>query len=159
MSTTTRTIDAAPGLADLFRRRYDDMVRVATLLVGSVAIAEELVQDAFVRVHQRWDRVEGEGDGYLYRAVVNACRSHHRRRGVERAFRPDPRPPDRLPEPDGVLPHLDRLSPRRRAALVLRYYADLPDEEIAAVLACRPATVRSLVHRGLAQLREVIDHE
>lgn len=148
---------ATRGVADLFERRYADMVRVATLMVGANAVAEELVQDAFVRVQRNWGRIERDPDGYLYRAVTNACRSHLRRRRVERAFRPDPRPLEELPEPDGVLPHLARLSPRRRVALVLRYYVDLPDDEIAAVLECRPATVRSLVHRGLEQLREVIE--
>lgn len=158
--TTVSTQDptATRDVAGLFERRYRDMVRVATLMVGSNAVGEELVQDAFVRVQRNWARIERDPDGYLYRTVTNACRSHLRRRSLERAFRPDPRPPEVLPEPDGVLPHLARLSPRRRAALVLRYYADLPDDEIAEVLECRPATVRSLVHRGLDQLREVMEH-
>lgn len=144
-------------VADLFQRRYGDMVRVATLLVDSEAVAEELVQDAFVRVQKRWDAIDGEPDGYLYRAVVNACRSHHRRRYVEKAFRPDPVEPDRIPEPDGIYPHLDRLSHRRRTAIVMRFYADEPDEVIAEVLECKEATVRSLIHRGLKQLREVVE--
>lgn len=157
-TSMTREPTATRGVADLFARRYADMVRVATLMVGSNAVAEELVQDAFVRVQRNWGRIEGEPDGYLYRAVTNTCRSHLRRRQLERAFRPDPRPADAVPEPDGVLPYLEHLSPRRRVAIVLRYYADLPDDAIAEALECRPATVRSLVHRGLQQLREVIDH-
>lgn len=135
------------------------MVRLAYLLVGSLTVAEDLVQDAFVRVYFRWGQVDHHG-GYLRTTVVNACRNHLRDTGRRRWLlqrlpdtdRHEP-PPD---EPTELMADLNRLSPRRRAALVLRYYADLDDAAIAKVLECREATVRSLVHRGLTQLREVM---
>lgn len=132
------------------------MVRLATLLVDDQARAEELVQDAFVRVHRRWDRIDNPG-AYLRTAVVNACRSHHRRRAMVKRREPvlhadagavTSQHPDELGDALAALPY------RRRAAIVLRYYADLPDDEIAEALGVRPPTVRTLIHRGLADLRE-----
>jgi RNA polymerase sigma factor (sigma-70 family) len=157
------------------------MVRLARVLVDSPETAEDLVQDAFVHLHRHWGSVR-EPRAYLHRSVVNACRSHHRRAWRERArgSRPDAEagpgeangPGDRAqPVVDGVVEQgrsddaevlgvaLAVLPYRQRAALVLRYYADLPDAEIAVVLACRPGTVASLVHRGLQRLREVVDHD
>lgn len=154
-----RTRGAVPAreLAELFERRYAELVRIAVLLVDTDEAAEDCVQDAFVRVHRRWHHIE-DPDAYLRSAVLNACRDQLRRRRVRRAFRPDPRPPDTIPEPDDELAHLlGQLSRRRRTALVLRFYVDLTNEEIADHLGCRPATVRSLVHRGLGQLREVMN--
>jgi RNA polymerase sigma factor (sigma-70 family) len=87
---------------------------------------------------------------------VNTCRSHLRRRGIERRLRLD-RPLEFVADrPDELSDALRKLTARQRTALVLRFYDDLPEEEIAAVLRVRPATVRSVVRRALAQLREVI---
>ena len=75
-----------PGsLADLYRERYVPMVRLAYLMVGSTPVAEELVQDAFARMHRHWDRAE-HPRAYLRTSVVNACRSHLRRGALERAY-------------------------------------------------------------------------
>ena len=151
------TDDARPAdLAELFAEEYLGMVRLATLLVDDQARAEELVQDAFVRVHRRWARIDNPG-AYLRTAVVNACRSHLRRRRLARhrdpllhadADRVASQDPDELTDALAALPY------RRRAAIVLRYYADLPDAEIAAAIGVRPPTVRTLIHRGLADLRK-----
>lgn len=157
LTATIGAAEAVDSLAELFEAEYERMVRLAFLLVGSNEVAEELVQDAFVRLQRRWESVQSPG-GYLRTTVVNACRDHHRRRAVREAFRPDPRPPVTIPEPDDIAERLLKvLTPRRRAAVVLRYWEGLPDEEIAELLDCRPATVRSLVHRALNQLREVLD--
>jgi len=160
------------------------MVRLARVLVDSPETAEDLVQDAFVHLHRHWGGVR-DPRAYLQRSVVNACRSHHRRAWRERSRLSrsvDPRPKGGTGEGngegngggevfDGVAEQgrsddagvlgaaLATLPYRQRAALVLRYYADLPDGEIAVVLGCRPGTVASLVHRGLEHLREVVDHE
>lgn len=142
------------GLSELYVHDYESLVRLARVLVDSSESAEDCVQDAFVRVHRRWNRIE-DPRAYLRTAVINACRDHLRRLRVRRAFRPDPEKPETIPEIedelDGVL---GRLSERRRTAIVLRYYADLSYEEIATHLRCREATVRSLIHRGLHGMRK-----
>jgi RNA polymerase sigma-70 factor (sigma-E family) len=142
--------------AELYRAHYGPMVRLAYLLVGSNEVAEELVQDAFVRVHRRWDGAERPA-AYLRAAVVNACRSHHRRLRRERSRPPEAAEAVGLPTRDhDLLEALARLPDRQRAALVLRFYEDLPEADIAAALGCRPGTVKSLLHRGLAELRKVV---
>jgi RNA polymerase sigma-70 factor (sigma-E family) len=134
-----------------------EMVRLAAALTGDPEVAQDLVQDAFVRLHRAWNRVR-DPRAYLRRAVVNACHSHHRHRQVERRHSAR-----QLPAPDATLAAnelvdaLDALTHRQRAAVVLRFYADLSDADIAAALRCRPGTVPSLIHRGLEQLRRVIE--
>jgi RNA polymerase sigma factor (sigma-70 family) len=178
---------AQPGVpalsfVDLYLQSFAPMVRLARVLVDSPETAEDLVQDAFVHLHRRWGGVL-DPRAYLHRSVVNACRSHHRRAWRERSRLPrspgDLRTDANRPTADRA--HLDvvqgaaeqgraddadvlgaalaTLAYRQRAALVLRYYADLPDAEIAIALGCRPGTVASLVHRGLERLREVVDHD
>jgi RNA polymerase sigma-70 factor (sigma-E family) len=145
----------AGSLEDLYRLRYEPMVRLAVLLLGTEATAEEVVQDCFIRVGRRWDKVD-HPVAYLRAAVVNACRSQRRRAGLERAHA-HAAPEEVELEADEVWDALARLPYRQRAALILRFYEDLADREIAETLGCRPATVRSLVHRGLNQLREVLE--
>ncbi|HVF14063.1 MAG TPA: SigE family RNA polymerase sigma factor [Acidimicrobiales bacterium] len=151
------------SLADLYRDRYGPMVRLAYLMVGSTSVAEELVQDAFARMHRHWDNAE-HPKAYLRMAVVNACRSHLRRQSMERAYRRHPSAMadgDRAgvpwAEPDELFDALSALPARQRAALVLRFYEDLSEAEIALALGCRPGTVKSLLHRGLAELRSVVE--
>lgn len=131
------------------------MLRLAVLLVGSAQVAEEIVQDAFEVVGQRWSSLERPG-GYLRVCVVNGCRMALRRRDLERRHattevEPVVDAPDHLVE---LRDALDRLSERQRIVIVLRYFVDLPDDEIAEVLGCRRATVRSIAHRALGVLRE-----
>jgi len=137
------------------RESYEPMVRLAFLLTNSIETAEDLVQDVLARTHPRWTKVDEPG-AYVRRAVVNACNSHHRRRHRERQH-PLPNPEPSRMQADELFDVLAELPPRMRAALVLRYYQDLPEDEIAALLGCAPGTVRSLVHRGLARLRLVIE--
>ncbi len=130
------------------------MLRLACLLVGSRAIAEEIVQDAFVVVGERWAELEKPG-GYLRSTVVNGCRMALRRRATERRYAYcDPATIDGPSELIDLRSALGRLSERGRAAIVLRYFVDLPDAEIAELLGCRIATVRSIVHRSLRTLRK-----
>jgi len=143
-----------PTCADLYAQAYPSMVRLARLLIGSPELAADMVQDAFVDVYRRWDRIV-QPSAYLRRAVVNRCRGHNRRRRVERRHRPQPPPPVSL-EAHELTDALSALRYRERAAIVLRFYADLPDDEIAALLGCRPGTVAALVHRGLERLRRSI---
>ncbi len=141
---------------ELFRERRAASVRLAAVIVGEVGVAEEIVQDAFLEVARRWDELDNP-PGYLRTAIVNRCRGHRRRLGM---IRRRTLPPLALqvdePELDELWLVLARLPLRRRAALVLRYYEDLPIDEIARLLDCRPGTVSSLLHRGLADLRKVV---
>jgi RNA polymerase sigma-70 factor (sigma-E family) len=153
---------AAPALdRDEFRAvyaaHYPALVRLARLTTGSLPAAEDLVQDAFVEWCRRGGRVR-DPVPYLRRAVVSKCTSWVRRRRLERrhagAFDPDAG----AAWPEGgdasaVRDALARLSARQRAAVFLRYYLDLPEHEIADALGCRPGTVKSLLHRGLAAIR------
>ena len=140
-------------LAMLHRQQYAPMVRLATLLLGSQALAEEIVQDCFVRLLPRYDAIR-EPVPYLRRAVVNGCRSAGRRQTRERRPADDPGVGDL--GADEMFDALAALPDRQRIALVLRFYEDLSGAEIADVLGCRPGTVKALVHRGLARLREVL---
>jgi RNA polymerase sigma factor (sigma-70 family) len=140
----------------LYEELFEPMVRVAYLLVGERAVAEDVTQDAFAQLHRRWDTVE-QPAAYLRVSVVNGCRQHHRRRARERAHFPELLRAELAPETPVVLDAVARLPFRQRAALVMRFYDDRTDSEIATALGCRPATVRSLVHRGLRSLRKAID--
>ncbi|MGD9796514.1 MAG: SigE family RNA polymerase sigma factor [Acidimicrobiia bacterium] len=146
---------ARVSFEDFYRDRYPDMVRLATLLVGSVDTAQDLVQDCFVKLHPRWTVVT-DPLRYVRRSVVNACHSHHRR--LRRFRQLGLRPGDAVElDADEMADALAALPHRQRAALVLRFYDGLHDAEIAELLGCRTGTVASLVHRGLASLRLVID--
>jgi len=131
------------------------MVRLAHLLTGSQATAEDVVQDAFVRLGPVLDTVDNAG-AYLRRTVVNLCTSHHRRHGVEQRWLARQPPPDRQldlpPELDETWRLLARLSDRQRHALVLRFYLDLRVEDIADLLGAPVGTIKSALHRGLAAL-------
>jgi len=158
MTNAAERMDQGVGgsFEDVYNRTYRRMIRLAHVMTGSNDLAEEVVQDAFVGLYRRFDGV-GDPDGYLYRSVTNACKSRYRRKQVtDRLTRlravvaVDP------PDIDETWTALRRLSPRRRAAVALRYYADLSIDDIADILGCRPATVRSLLHRALADLKELI---
>jgi DNA-directed RNA polymerase specialized sigma24 family protein len=108
-------------------------------------------------VHARWPSVK-HPEAYLRRSVVNACRSDGRRARHDRAARHLQLVTGDVAAPDVLFDVLNSLPYRQRAALVLQFYEGLPQSEIAEVLGCREGTVASLVSRGLAQLRRVIEH-
>ena len=151
--------DHQADVARLFAVERVPMVHLATLLVGSVAVAEEVVQEAFVSVTKRWDKIDRPG-AYLRTSVVNKSMSTLRRRSVESRFRSS-----ELRETDHWIPEqlvelrdaMTRLSDRQRMVVVLRYFADMPDAEIAETLGVRPATVRSLAQRAMAVLRKELE--
>jgi len=149
-------------LADAYVRSAPGGIRLAYLLTGDRTAAEDLVQEAFVRFvgRLRFLRDPDAFEPYLRRTIVNLSKNHFRRRAVERAYleREGPRIEDFSTDPDfashdTLRSALLRLPLRQRTALVLRYYEGLPDDTIAELLGCRPATVRSLVARGLEALR------
>ncbi len=149
--------DEAPlTFEDLYVAEYRPMVRLSFVLLGGEGSAEEVVQEAFARVYERWASLDNAG-GYLRTCVVNGSRDVLRRRRVARWKRPYPASPYAELGADHLGDILDRLPPRRRAAIVLRYYADLSEAEIADTLGVRRGTVKSMLHRGMAELREVLE--
>ncbi len=136
-----------------------ELVRLALVMTGDVATAEDVVQDAYERLHRSWHRVR------QHRAIVlNACRSVHRRHAVARRNRIRLGPgPGWLP--DAAAAAADRselaaalrlLPARQREVLVLRYYCDLSVEQTARTLGIGPSAVRSTASRGLASLAETL---
>jgi RNA polymerase sigma factor (sigma-70 family) len=159
--------DIAPAVTDLFRDHHLELVRLALLMVGDLATAEDVVQDAFERLHRGWDglRKKSSGLAYVRASVLNGCRSVHRRAAVARKH--GPRLAGRR-EADGAdlalatddrseMAAALRLLPRRqREVLVLRYYADLDIAEIAETLHITPSAVRASNSRGLVALARAL---
>jgi RNA polymerase sigma-70 factor (sigma-E family) len=142
------------GFDELYRAQYPRMVALARLMTGVLVIAEEVVQEAFVQLYRNWASIEHPG-AYLRIAVVNGCRSQGRRRAVERR-RGQPSAPEPVVVDTTAIAVRDALAvltPRQRAAVVLRYFEDLPERAIAEALGCRPGTVKSLLSRSLTKLK------
>lgn len=140
-------------VSDAYVQHRVQLIGLATLLTGSRAVAEEVVQDVFAAAIPRWGTIEN-AEYYLKRSVVNRVRSLGRRETRTRAL---PRPRETVtgePQLDETWWLLRRLPQRQRAVLVLRIYLDLPDQEIAQRLDCPETTVRSLAFRALASLRK-----
>jgi RNA polymerase sigma factor (sigma-70 family) len=136
-----------------YAEHFAPLMRVAFLLTGSNAAAEDAVHEVFLRCAPRLATLDHPAS-YLRTAVVNECRTQHRRwlRARDEVGPTDPAGlPDELVE---LQEALARLSHRQRAVVVLRAVVDLPDDEIARILDCRASTVRSLHHRAVARLRE-----
>jgi RNA polymerase sigma factor (sigma-70 family) len=151
------TRPGGPSFDDVYAAERAAIVRLAALLVGSQAVAEELAQDAFVRLLERFDAVETPA-GFLRTVVVRLCITWQRRVRLEdRLVRRTgvDRPTD-IPEVDEMWAALGRLRPERRVVLVLRYYEQLRHREIAELLGCPVATVRTRTRRALADLRKEI---
>jgi len=155
------------GLAALYATHAPEALRLAYLLTGDRMLAQDLVQDAFARLIGRFVHLRAAAgfEPYLRRTIVNLSRDHFRRRKVERAYlarQASLRSAVTTVEPD-VTTHeamreaLMTLPARQRAAIVLRFYEDMSDLQVSEVLRCRPATVRSLVSRGVQALRAAGD--
>jgi RNA polymerase sigma-70 factor (sigma-E family) len=160
--------EAEQALAAAFADHYDRLCRLAFLILGDKGRAEESVMEAFLRVFRRWDRLrEPERvDAYLCRTVVNLCRSRLRRWAVElRAneasggARPWERDELRSVVHNEVWEAVRRLPPRQRAAVVLRYYLDLSEREVAETLRCSPGTVKSQLAKARASLGRRLKEE
>ena len=161
---------AAVGVAErdldaLYREHAPAALRLAILLTGDRSLAEDVVQDAFVRVAMRKARLrELDAFGsYLNRAVANQVKDHFRHQQVVKKHAPVTHQRDRVSDPeletrDALWQALQQLPARQRAALVLRFYEDMTEADIADALGCRLGTAKSLVSRGLAQLRKEIDN-
>lgn len=148
----------APSSFDaFFRAHYGPTVRLSYLLTGSNAVAEELAQDAFALIYTRFDAVL-EPKSYLRTTTVNVCRNWHRRhrRELDRFRRHGPLPEGDTDRVEELIDAIATLPYRQRAVLVMRYWLDLSEAEIARALDCRPGTVKSLHSRAVAAIRKDI---
>lgn len=159
------TVDTSP-LEALYRANFRSLVRLAALVVDDVGTAEEVVQDAFVGTYLAWSRVDqATALSYVRRAVLNGARSKLRRRGVARRWAERTRGPDDAAAAEiagvdstvrgEVITAIRGLPDRQRECVLLRYYLDLSEAEIASTLGISPGTVKSSCHRALEKLQSL----
>jgi RNA polymerase sigma-70 factor (sigma-E family) len=161
--------DADRAVTELYTTHYRSLVRLAVLLVRDIATAEEVVQDSFVAMHGGWRRLRDSDKAlsYLRQSVVNRSRSVLRHRVVVDRNAPKP-PPDMPSAEHGAIALLERsavvaalrtLPLRQREALVLRYYGDLSEAQIAAAMGISKGAVKSHTARAMTALRGVLERE
>ena len=162
MTTTSEAAVAGPDRSCTFeafyRERYRDAIRLAFVITGDPDSAEDLAQETLLRVRPRFDSLRDPWP-YTRAAIVNASRSHLRSRRRERtrlALVASEAPVAVGLHAAELLDAIDRLPFRQKIVIVLRYYEDLPEREIADALGCRPGTVKSLASRALAALSQEI---
>jgi len=159
---------ADQAMVRLYRRNFTALVRLATFLVRDTATAEEVVQDAFINMHRGWHRLRDEENAlaYLRQAVVNRARSVLRHRVIVERNAPKAMP-DLPSAEDGAISMFERsaviaalrdLPGRQREALILRYYADLSEAEIAAAMGISKGSVKSHTARGMMALRAALEN-
>lgn len=144
-----------------FEQHYLDLLRFCVLMTGTRDVAEDLVQDAFVRCAHRIESLPAPAVGhYLRRTVINLWKNYVRRLATERRIRRErASPAEGSTEPAGpeerdeLMAALFKLPRRQRACLVLRFYEDLSEQETARILGCSVGTVKSQTARGLERLR------
>lgn len=157
---------AGQAVAALYRSEYLSLVRMATMLVGDTATAEEVVQDCFVGMHSAFWRLRDidKALNYLRRSVMNRARSVMRRRVVADRYLPQPGP-DMPSAEQGALARLERsavfsalrtLPVRQREAIVLRFYLDLSEDQVARVMKISRGAVKAHTARGKAALRGLL---
>lgn len=159
------------ALAVLHREHYASLVRLATLVLGDIGVAEQVTQDAFVKLHLRWGGLRNidKAPAYLRSAVLNGARSQIRRRKVKDRYdaRRTVAPAVVTPESaalgrddhERLVAALRRLPERQREAVALRYYLDLSEADIAAAMGVSAGSVKSHLHRGLASLARHLGEE
>jgi len=168
-STARVAWSADRAVTELYSLHYRALVRLAALLVRDTPTAEEVVQDSFVAMHGGWQRLRDaeKALAYLRQAVVNRSRSVLRHRTVVDKNLQKP-PPDMPSAEHGALVLLERsavvaalrgLPDRQREAIVLRYYADLSEAEIAAAMGISRGAVKSHTSRGMTALRTALEQE
>jgi RNA polymerase sigma-70 factor (sigma-E family) len=166
--SSPRTWDADEAVTSLYAAHYRSLVRLSALLLRDPGEAEEVVQDAFVAMHGRWKRLR-EADkavAYLRQTVLNRSRSALRRRAVREKHAPAP--PAYAPSAEhqallteqhhAIVAALRTLPDRQREAIVLRYYADLPEADTALAMGVSRGAVKSHTSRGMAALRRHIEN-
>lgn len=170
MPMTADGADSADAAVErLYAAHWTGLVRLGALLLRDTAVAEDVVQDAFVALHRRWSSVreQDKAAAYLRRSVVNGCRSAQRRVAVAARHRPDPVRDVESAETsvlagerrDRVLAALAGLPQRQREVLVLRHWLDLSEADIAATLRISRGSVKAHSSRGLARLRTTLERD
>lgn len=171
VGTTRATWDADKAVTALYATEYDALVRLAALLLRDTGAAEEVVQDAFVAMHSSWRRLRDKDRAlaYLRQTVVNRSRSALRRRATAERYVQTQRPRLEVAsaeheamssvEQDTILAALRGLPTRQREALVLRYYGDLSEAEIAEAMGISRGAVKSHASRGMAALRATLERQ
>ncbi|MEU4197946.1 sigma-70 family RNA polymerase sigma factor [Kribbella sp. NPDC026611] len=158
--------EARDAVTALYGREWRGLVRLAVLVIDDRQTAEDIVQEAFAQLYRRWPLKDSDKAlGYLRSTVLNASRSALRRRRVARLYTPPHQAPQDSAESTAVLGEqrqevrraLQGLSTRPREVLVLRYYLDLPFEEIAEILGISASTARSTASRGLTALTKKLE--
>jgi RNA polymerase sigma-70 factor (sigma-E family) len=169
IGAATAEWDVDRAVTALYSEHYRSLVRLAALLVRDTATAEEVVQDSFVAMHHGWRRLRDSEKAlsYLRQSVVNRSRSVLRHRVV--VDRNAPKPPPDMPsaehgaftllERSAVVAALRTLPPRQREALVLRYYGDLSEAQIASAMGISKGAVKSHTARAMIALRSVLERE
>jgi RNA polymerase sigma factor (sigma-70 family) len=161
----TKASESPREFEQFFRERHTDLFQALWLLCGNRHEAEEIMQEAFLRIWERWDRVAGMADptGYLYRTGMNVFRSRARRARValRRTLGAGPRsdPLSTVEQRDALVRQLVTLTPRQRAAIVLVDALSFTSEEAAVAMSIRPSTVRVLLARARATLRSMEAHD
>jgi RNA polymerase sigma-70 factor (sigma-E family) len=161
--------DVDRAVAALYLEHYRSLVRLAALLVRDSATAEEVVQDSFVAMHGGWRRLRDTDKAlsYLRQTVVNRSRAVLRHRAVVDRNAPKPAP-DMPSAEHGALALLERsavvaalrtLPPRQREAVVLRYYGNLSEAQIAGAMGISHGAVKSHTARAMNALRAVLERE
>lgn len=160
-------MSADEAIVTLYTAHYRSLVRLAALLLHDTAAAEDVVQDAFVATHKSWRRLRDPENAlaYLRQSVVNRSRSRLRHLKVEdrKAPRPMPDAPSaeygaiHAVERTAVMTALRELPRRQREVLVLRYYSDLSEAQIADALQISSGAVKSHASRGIAALRNSLE--
>jgi RNA polymerase sigma-70 factor (sigma-E family) len=157
--------ETAGAVTALFRAHQLELVRLALFMVGDLATAEDVVQDAFEQLQRRWPGLRDDRNALAYArsCVLNGCRSVHRRMVVARKRTPllttaaaEPDTVDISAEHGAMMDALRALPRRQREVLVLRFYADLDVAEVAGILGIGPSAVRSTAARGLAALARAL---
>jgi RNA polymerase sigma-70 factor (sigma-E family) len=158
-------VEAQEALRAAYEEHYVPLLRLCVLLSGDRHVAEDIVQDAFVRVAPRIGNVSAEHwSPYLRRVVLNLWKNRLRSLTRERRAR-DRSAIDRVADPIGredraaLRSAVLRLPKKQRACLILRYYEDLPEREVASLLGCSIGTVKSQTSRALARLRREFEGE
>lgn len=166
-ATTSTSPERGLDLTSLYAAEYPRMVRLAAFLLGSAAHAEDLVQDAFVRVAASRIRESDKAAAYLRRAVVNACKAAVRHRRVVNRHAQTLSTTRHAPSAEdaawsafdrsSLVTALRRLPERKRQVVVLRHYCDLSEAAVADMLGISVGAVKSLTARGLADLARILE--
>lgn len=161
-TTTTKRRTAARVISfdSFFRSEYRSMLGIALALAKDTAEAEDLVQEAFISAHKRWDRVSQYDSprAWVRRVLINKATSLHRRlsaelKAVGRIGPPEPAPPDLSPETSEVWKEVRRLPRRQQQAVALHYVGQLSMVEMADAMGCSEGAAKSHLHRARETLR------